>query len=421
MNSKISSTILIGIIISFRICAQHDTALPFLYDQVSVSLIAAGQTGTANLTIDALGFYYNPAQLGYSSRYNNFAFSFMPAQTEIPSYMPLNIRSYGLQVGFNFQKLNNSFPFSVGIGFIHSKIKFGEDYSGSEIATDVEPEDAYSSISLGASYKYFAYFNVGISLKKLNSLLTGFYTLNGSKEFRYKGTSYDFGTLIILPISELWFTKQIFTSADYPVYPKANFSVGYAIDNFGNNVYYFDPSYTDPLPRTARMGYSFNLGFDLRTERDQINLIDYSFTAESDDIITKDVLIVNQDSTNKIGYEGMFGKIISAKHLILLESDGDVVIHKAHTFNLLESFTYSTGRMTGRDYLNISTEGIGISSRGIFKLLNLITENIIIDFIAEHFSVEYNSATYNHPYFPLPKSSMRKYKSISLHVSNFSF
>ena len=419
MRVNIYSAILFLLVSNHFAFAQSEVLFPFFIDQVSIPLIAAGHTGTANLTTDAIGFYYNPAQLGYSSRYNNFAFSFMPSKTNLPAFLPITTRSYGFQVGYDFNKIDKSIPLTIGVGFIHSYLNYGKfTFTNSQSPSpliEYEPEDSYNSISLGAGYKYFAYFNLGFSLKMFNSFLTKQITSNGIKDVKADGTSIDLGALVILPLSELWFNKTIFNNNGYSIKPKSNFSIGYAINNIGEKVYFIDPAQSDPLPRIARLGYNLNFGLDIQIKNVELNLIDYSFTGEADDILVK------RDTTG-VKYEGMFGKLIPGKHLISLVSDKNVVVHKAHTFSLFETITYSTGRVNGRQYQIIKTEGVGISTEGLLKLLCAFTENKVLNYITGHFTLEYSRANLNSAvYQNILPSNNRKYESISLYIKNFEF
>jgi hypothetical protein len=74
------------IFFSNKTFSQGAAAVPFLTLQPSPSLAAMGATGTALPTEDPFGFLWNPAQLGYTSRNNNFSFITYPSKTEwLPS------------------------------------------------------------------------------------------------------------------------------------------------------------------------------------------------------------------------------------------------------------------------------------------------------------------------------------------------
>ncbi len=51
--------------------------------------------------------------------------------------------------------------------------------------------------------------------------------------------------------------------------------------------------------------------------------------------------------------------------------------------------TILSGRFNGNGFDNRKTDGYGISSEGIFKLLGTAINNSVIRFIANHFVVEY--------------------------------
>ena len=356
--------------------SQGEAALPFLEIQQSPLLLGAGQIGVSIPMSDPLGFYYNPAQLGYFSRDNNFSMLALPQKTKWFKYfapnLNLSFNTYGMTAGYNFKNKYN-LPLSIGIGYIHSRVDYGEFVSNTRT---FESYDAFDCYSLGASYNYFLLFNLGFSMKSYDSHLSDLPTASG--------TAFDFGTLIIAPISNLLF-ENIKYNLDPNSYikPKFDLSLGYSILNLGKKVIYIDQAQADPIPRTARLGYTFDFGVDLFTNQIKLNAFDYSFTAEAEDIL------INSDETGFHGYQGMLGDINFGKHLIELKGDQNVVVHRGHIFRLFETVIITSGRYNGHGFNNYKSNGFGFSSEGIFKLLSSSIENNVIGFIANHFVLEY--------------------------------
>ena len=87
---------------------EGQTAMTTMYLQQSPLFIGAGNVGTASPMQEAMGFYYNPAQLGYFSLENNLSISYMPQKTEwLKNYFPnISIRSFGFAAGYKRQLLN---------------------------------------------------------------------------------------------------------------------------------------------------------------------------------------------------------------------------------------------------------------------------------------------------------------------------
>ncbi len=60
--------------------AQGEGAMPVMTLQTSLPLLGAGWIGTAKPNNDPIGFYLNPAILGYSSQNNHASLFFMPTK-----------------------------------------------------------------------------------------------------------------------------------------------------------------------------------------------------------------------------------------------------------------------------------------------------------------------------------------------------
>ena len=119
-------------------------------------------------------------------------------------------------------------------------------------------------------------------------------------------------------------------------------------------------------------------------------MIDYDLILEADDIL------VNRDTNGNISYDGMLGNIDFGKHLIELKSDNDVIVHKGHAIKLVETVTILKGSFAGRGYEylgSVKTNGLIISSSGLFKWLGSISENSTLQFIANHIELKYINST----------------------------
>jgi hypothetical protein len=357
--------------------SQGEAALPFLELQQSPLLLGAGQIGVSIPMSDPLGFYYNPSQLGYFSRENNFSMLALPQKTKWLKYfapnLNLSFNTYGMTAGYNFNNKYN-LPLSIGIGYIHSRVNYGTSVS----------YDAFDCYSIGASYNYFLLFNLGFSIKSYDSHLSDLPVGENNQIPAASGTAFDFGTLIIAPVSNLLFENVKYNlDPNSYIKPKFDLSLGYSILNMGKEVVYIDQAQADPIPRTARLGYTLDFGIDLFTDQIKLNAFDYSFTAEAEDIL------INSDEMGFHGYQGMLGDINFGKHLIELKGDQNVVVHRGHIFRLFETIIITSGRYNGHGFNNYKSNGFGFSSEGIFKLLSRSIENNAIGFIANHLAIEY--------------------------------
>ncbi|MFH1195418.1 MAG: hypothetical protein V1720_06875 [bacterium] len=388
---KISLVILLLLMSNF-LFAQGEAAVPFLTLPQSPFLNGAGWIGAAIPNDDALGFYYNPAMLGYTSRTNHASFFVMPEKSDWLKKFNLDMtfNTFGFTAGYQFSINDGKLPVSVGIGYIRNVLDYGK--ANRVVGEGIYLKDSYDSFncfSVGGSLDYFVLFNAGFSIKPFYSKLSDQPLASlGSSEV--SGTAFDVGLMVIAPISKLFFNdyKMPLEGSSYFT-PKANFTVGYSLTNLGKEIYYIDPAQADPIPRTARLGYSINLGFDLSIQENIINVVDYSFTVEADDILIK------RDTNWNTEYQGIFGDIKPWKNLIQLEGDDDVIVHRGHILKLFETFILTSGRFGGNDYREMrKTSGFGFSSDGIFKLLALATNNSAFEYIAKHFVIDYNEATF---------------------------
>jgi len=368
------------------IYSQGLAAAEFLGFQQSPLLIGAGMIGAAIPIKDASGFYYNPAQLGYFSHENNISV-FLMQQTAPWSSIGLTntpIQTINISAGYNFKKDNNDLPISIGIGYSKSKFDFQDEINAPSIYNGaIYSHNSLDCFSIGTSYENLLLFNIGLSLKSYNSNLYLPF-LKGAN-----GTAFDFGAMIITPFSKLLFNDyRLQLSPKSFLKPKVDITVGYALTNVGKVIYYLNMVQPDPIPKTARLGYTFNFGVELTTQTTKINAIDYSFTVEAEDMLIKNDNFVRE-------YDNSLGEFNIVKNLIELKGDQSVIVHRGHIFKLFETVIIMSGRFEGQGFNVRATNGFGISSEGIFNLLSSLTNNSVFRYITDHFVLEYyNSNTY---------------------------
>ena len=377
---------------------QGQGAVPFLTLQQSPLLQGAGQTGVAIITDDPIGFYYNPAILGVTAQSNHVSTLFMTNNADWLGYLNLNTNSYGFNIGYNLKK---NIPLSVGIGFIHNLFSYNiPSYFGNE--------ESFNSFSLGASLNYPVIFSLGFSIKKFNSTLGGDISTN-YKTYEASEMAYDFGALVSVPISNYLLEKTKYDICDNLfLTPKLNFVLGYSITNIGNEIYYIDPAQSDPIPRTAKLGYSINLGADFHLDNKTITAFDYTFVAEASDLLPE------SDSIGNTTYKGLLGDISIGKNLIQLKYTNNTIIHKAHIFNIFETVKFAFGNYVGKGLeYNPKTSAFVISTKGLFKLLDN-GDNTVLGFILKHLGLEYTHSTV---FKDIPFETT--YNSISIFYNNF--
>lgn len=402
--------------------AQDEAAVQTLLLQQSISLYGAGQIGAAIPTNDPIGFYFNPANLGFAAQNNHVSLSFMPEKANWfrVSNSNTTFSSYGFNIGYNFQKKFHKIPISVGLGYIHNIFDFGKQYrdnSNREEDYLGNPKDSFKSFSVGIGVNYYLMFNFGISFKSFNSqLLTNYNIFTGKpKVIEANGTARDYGVMIIAPISQLLFNNaNYYLNSKAFIKPKANFTLGYSLTNVGDEIYFTDKAQSDPIPRTARFGYTFDLGLDLFIKKTKINAINYSFTAETEDRLIRVI------PSKGFEYQSFMGDIKFGKNLIGLKGDDDVTVRRGHIFKFFETLILETGRFDGHGFSaeanNRKANGFGFSSEGILKLLSATIDNPILSSVSHHFVVEYYSSNFlvDHPL-------ETNLKGINLYFKNIDF
>jgi len=374
--------IIVFLLVGTNFLLAQTGALSFTLLQQSQLLIGAGQIGAAIPNDDILGFYFNPAILGYSARNNHASISFMPDKTEWIFSPDLTYHNYGLNLGYNLKSTKLNLPISVGIGYIHNKVSFGE-----QLETGIESYDLFDCFSLGVGLDYYLKLNLGISLKSVESKLS----LVNDLQYTADATMMDYGALLIFPISDLFMSSLSFQIDNSTILlPRTNISIGYALSNVGDQIYYVDEAQKSPLSRTARLGYTIDFGLDIILNQTKINFFNYSFTAEAEDIL------IQYSDSEGYKYQDGIGDIKISDHVINLIADENVAVHKGHIFRFFDTFIFASGRFDGHGFSPIKeTDGIGFTSKGLFNLINQISDNCSIKFITKHFIIEYFDSNYD--------------------------
>lgn len=389
---RIILTLLLLNLLTIPSFAQREGALASLTRQRSLPLIGAGNIGAAKANNDPIGYYLNPAILGYTSQNNHTSLFFMPTKAEWGGNSEITFNTFGFNIGYNLTEYN--IPISVGFGYMNDILNY--DQYSTEGRDIFNSYDLFNNFSFGIGLDYYLLLNLGFSIKSYDSKPSLF---SYRDQVNTKGTAFDYGAMIIVPISKLIFKDVTFDFGSSPIKPTMNFTIGYSLTNVGEEVVYFNKERTDPHSRTARLGYTFDFGFDTFIDENIVNFISYSFTAEAEDIL------INQKPCSEgvdycyprefDSYQLPLGDIDINKHLIILEEDEKVIVHIGHTIKIFETITFTFGSYRGGAYMNswenieTSNKGFGISSEGVLKLWSASSNNSIINYIAKHFVLEY--------------------------------
>jgi hypothetical protein len=301
---------------------QGEAAVPFLTVPISPLLNGMGATGTSIPTDDPFGFLYNPAQLGYISRDNNFSFIIYPSSVDISpfSFYQFEVSAFAFNLGYNFKSLIN-FPLTVGLGFARPEISFGEFVStgtgGPEAQGTFESKDYYLAFSLGAGIDYGVQFYGGITYKNITSILgpSNIGVGGGRGSVEADAGVFDFGFLFNVPVIQLIDDNaSLDLFENVPTIPFFNFSIGYSQLNIGDEIYYIDPAQADPLPRTARLGYGLSTGIDFKVQDMKLRALEMGFTVDAEDLLVLRSRDTTGASTN--GYQSFLGDIDIGRNII---------------------------------------------------------------------------------------------------------
>ncbi len=397
----------------------------FVYYSPSPRINAMGMAGASLPTDDPYGFYYNPAQLGYFSQTNNLSYQLYPSSAKWEGQDVLNFRNSAINLGYNFKNLLGGINLSAGFGYIHSKLDYGtytsefySDTSSTPIGTvKFNPYDEYDAYSIGVGINYNVQFSIGVTYKNILSEILYLYPY-GTDELNAKGYSIDYGMLLTVPIVKLIEPKYKFDIMEnIPAVPYLNFSIGYSRLNQGARPSFnVEPFVSLPLPRDTRLGYALSVGLNIKLNDKPFKLFEYDFTADAEEIMINayQVNVHSNFPYTYYTYKDGLGDI-GIGNILGLKGDDNVTIHKAHVFNLLESFTAMIGRFDGGEFRNEESNGIGMRLKGLLNLFKAYTGSETFNFIADHFDVQYYSSTIN------IENMKTKFESVNLSFYNFEF
>ncbi len=365
--------------------SQGQTALPVLQLNPSPRLNGLGEIGVSLPNHDPYGFYYNPAQLGYMSQTENLSYQLDPSTSHWMPYVFHGVyKNTSFNIGYNFEKLLNGLKLSAGFGYIHSKMDYG--LSGNPILND--SYDGYNAYGFGVGLDYYIQISAGLTYKSIHSVLPSF-SFNDSKSVEADVSTMDYGLLMTIPVTKLIEPDLHFNVLQsIPAMPYFNISMGYSQLNIGKEIYYIDPAQSDPLPRTARLGYTLSAGLDIKLNNSILRAFEYDFIAEADNILAQVDL-----TNNTVNYQGLTGDIVFGKNLIELKGDDNVTVHKGNNFSFFETIDFMIGRFDGQGFRQEKSYGFGVRIKGIFTLLKAYTSDRVFNYIADHFDVQYYSST----------------------------
>ena len=393
--------LLFAIIIYFPLSVSGQEILLF---NPSPSLNAVGSTGTAIPTEDPLGFIWNPAQLGFTSMTNNYSYVFYPSKQISITTFPYSyeINSYAFNLGYNFEDLVR-LPLSFGFGY--SNVESNVFVNGLFSPVDDHHREYYNTYSFGLCVNYYLQLSAGFSIKDFTSILPEYegYIIKANR------TLNDFGLLLNVPVLRL-INKNLTLELGDGEYlnPKFNFSLGYSKSNIGDSIYYFDGGRADPLPRVDKIGYGISTGIEYSTNDFNINVFNFSFTAEAEDVL------ITWRNYSQWDYQSTLSDLKLWKNVIMLEGDNKIVSRVGLKIDFVETVSLLHGHFQGRDYpSHRRTNGFELRAKGLFKLYALWAKDPITDFLKDHIDIRYYNTD-----FLQDKSNEIKMSGLVFYIQN---
>lgn len=388
----------------------------FLTFPTSPSQNAIGYAGTSIPMDDPYSFLLNPAQLGYTSQKTNLSFMFYPSKADLWGFNIASVNGSALNLGYNFNDILGV-PLSIGASFIHQKQDMFFRYSATE--GENKNLEKYNIYSLGIGYDSFIQLSAGITYKNINSqipdYLSSFYP---PPFYEIKTDALDFGILLTIPIIKIIDESLVFDFArKISLKPSFKFSIGYSQLNIGDEISFFSPVQSAPLPRTARLGYGVSTGLEIPYDN-PLQIIGLDFTVDANDILLNYETIYTgrlPDLTihKFTGYQSFIGDINIGRNIIQIKGDDKVSVHAGFQAKLFESFIYKVGHNKGAYSGGIETNGYEIRTSGLLKFICELTDNNTLIMLRDHIDIRYYYSRYS-----LNENLETKINGIALYIQN---
>jgi hypothetical protein len=387
--------------------AQGESAVPFLL--ISSSPEANGMGGSAGTqpTRDALATISNPGQLGLFTLSNMFgAGTYAPRTDWIPQFhLPgLTYGATAVSAGYNFRDLL-SLPFSLsaGIGYSRVHIELGTftvTGSGSPVPIAIfNPNETSQSICTAIGLEYYVRVGIGLSFKRIESILSPFGTEQEQGNGSARSSAVDFGVLVEVPVARIAseLARSSFDIAPHTA-PFLDLSFGYVKANVGDKMVYIDAAQADPLPRTATVGLGAEFGLNSNAGSSEWKLASFRVARQADDLL----VVRNPDGSSD--YQSGLGDIQFADNVILGKTNGKATVRKGWQVQVAE-FLYLRGGSVDGPGLAYSTSGFSICLGGFLKMLGIVSPSLGMDswvgFTGEHFDLQYHSSKYDETTSPI--------------------
>ncbi len=374
-------------------------SFPSLAFNPSGYLNGQGGTGVSVLTDDPFAFWSNPAQLGSWSKSNNFATHFYTIKTPwfLSSYYQRNV-SFNNQagsIGYNFKSISRNLDLSIGLGYVNSAFDYGSyPFWADNDATILGYNnllDIYRAYSIGFGLHSFVDLSFGFTYKHTTHYHPENPNYLNYNDGDFKTDFFDYGVLLTVPLHKYMLPQEIMVGKS-SFSPFLDLSLGLARRNLGGDIHIPDRAQGDPVPRLANLGYSFHLGTDMTINNQEIRLLSINWTTEAERVLVNTSGGDTMSPKVPSNISGL-GGISVIRNLIERKGDGDITCRHGFGLEICEIATISRGSFAGGHYNNNKTYGFSLKASGVVKLLNCLVQSPTLNYIAQHFDVQFHQGT----------------------------
>lgn len=434
MPKRILAIIFFSIQLIMTEClAQGESAVPFLLISPYAEANGMGEASVATLTDDPLALMTNPAHLGMQSQKNYFSFGHNYADW-LPQFgrSDLWLRTFAFTAGLNLKKLNeNALPLSFGVAYSRVYLNLGEFVRTSSVGPEeigrYKGSESSDQLSFGLSVDYWVKASIGVTYKNITSEQSPIDTIGPTG--RAKANLFDLGLLVDIPVTRILYDLYEPVELLQSLSPFFDFSVGLSRSNSGQeSLTYSDAAHADPLPRYARAGIGFGLGFEYSQEQAEWRPLSFKWTTEASDLLVKRYSELRDPQGNIIRqayfeYQSGLGDISFFDDVVMGHKKRQIEKRTGWEWNFLEVLSIRGGRFEEDPAFgnrNFTTTGWGLQFAGIVKLLRILNMSVnsegVIGFIVNHIDFRYNhSAIHAKENHPLNDT---KFNSINVLISN---
>ncbi len=356
---------------------------------------------------------FNPANVvDFQNSFN--LISFTNEKNWFPYYAPdLKLYSFGLSASYNISEFTNDIPLFISVGYMRSKFDEGYNTYSNEMGKNLGEFNTFNTnnqFTIGVGLNYLIKTSFGFSI-------THFYSKIGNNLFQSDGNpttdasvnTYNFGIKSIFPlisISEKILGHEIEIRDN--LIPVFDFTFGSSFLNYGKEIYFDDPNQGDPMPRNARLGYSFKLGIDYQMGKSRINVFETTINREVIDYLVG--YKENNDSSSSVYYKSFASDVKIIDNFILGKSNENIHMIKAFEIGFAESLYLRGGNLVGYGWdhgNNLIPSGFSITTRGLFKLINeSIDLSPEVQFVIDHIELQYHNVKYKTEMFNFTGSGL---------------